>query len=62
MPLFEMLMVNDSLRDLIAGGEPSHRIYREARDSGLYNLFDHGLSLAREGRVSLLEVIRMASS
>jgi type II secretory ATPase GspE/PulE/Tfp pilus assembly ATPase PilB-like protein len=61
-PIFEMLMVTEGLRDLIASGAPSHQIWREARSEGMHSLFDHGLDLARKGNVSLIEVIRMASS
>ena len=62
MSLFEMLMINDELRDMIASGQPSHHIYQEAIKAGMQTLFDHGLSLARAGRVSLVEIMRMASS
>jgi general secretion pathway protein E len=60
--LFEMLQVTDRLRDMIADGEPSHRLYRQAREDGMATLLDHGLALARQGRVSLMEVIRTVAS
>ena len=60
--LFEMLMVTDGLRDLIAEGAPSHRISRQAAEEGMRTLFDHGLELARQGEVSLLEVVNTVSS
>ena len=60
--LFEMLMVTDALRDLIAEGAPSHRIARQATEDGMRSLLDHGLELARQGEVSLLEVVRTVSS
>jgi general secretion pathway protein E len=56
--LFEMLLVTDRLRDMIAEGEPAHRLYRQAREDGMATLLDHGLALARKGEVSLMEVIR----
>jgi type II secretory ATPase GspE/PulE/Tfp pilus assembly ATPase PilB-like protein len=62
MPLFEMLIITDQLRNMIATGEPSHHIYQEARKAGMQTLFDHGLSLSRQGSVSFVEVLRMASS
>jgi len=61
LPLFEMLMITDGLRDMIAAGKPAHVIYSEARKEGMLTLFDHGLVLARQGKVSLAEVIRLAS-
>jgi len=60
--LFEMLTVTDSLRDMIAEGAPSHRISQQAREDGMRSLLDHGLELARQGDVSLLEVVRTVSS
>jgi len=60
--LFEMLTVTDSLRDMIAEGAPSHRISQQAREDGMRSLLDHGLELARQGEVSLLEVVRTVSS
>lgn len=60
--LFEMLHVTDTLRDLISEGTPAHRITRQAREEGMSTLLDHGLELARQGEVSLLEVIRTVSS
>lgn len=61
-PIFEMMVLTDSLRDSIAQGKPSHQIYREARQGGMQTLYEHGLGLAREGVFSLSEVIRMSSS
>lgn len=61
LPLFEMLMITDGLRDMIAAGKPAHKIYSEARKEGMQTLFDHGLVLASQGKVSLAEVIRLAS-
>jgi len=60
--LFEMLTVTDALRDMISDGAPSHRISQQARKDGMRALLDHGLELARQGEVSLLEVVRTVSS
>lgn len=59
--LFEMLMVTDHLRDFIAQGVPSHILSREAKKAGMPTLLDHGLQLARAGKISLLEMIRVVS-
>ena len=60
--LFEMMVLKSDLRDMISRGESSNLILQKAREEGMQILFDHGLSLDRQGRVSLDEVIRMASS
>ncbi len=59
--LFEMLTLTDDIRDMVAEGLPGHRILRAARQSGMRTLYDHGLELARAGKVSLMEVARLVS-
>ncbi len=59
--LFEMLLVTDALRDFIADGAPAHILSREAKKCGMPTLMDHGLELARAGRISLMELTRVIS-
>jgi len=61
VPLFEMFLVTDTLRDSISGGCPAHQLSREARNGGMKTLLDHGLELARAGRISLMELTRVVS-
>jgi general secretion pathway protein E len=61
VPLFEMFLVTDRLRDFISNGCPAHQLSREARSAGMRTLLDHGLELAREGVVSLMELTRVVS-
>lgn len=59
--LFEMLLVTDHLRDFIARGVPAHVLSKEAKMAGMPSLLDHGLQLARAGRISLMEITRVVS-
>jgi len=61
VPLFEMFLVTDRLRDFISNGCPAHQLSREARNAGMKTLLDHGLELAREGMISLMELTRVVS-
>jgi type II secretory ATPase GspE/PulE/Tfp pilus assembly ATPase PilB-like protein len=61
VPLFEMFLVTDKLRDFISKGCPAHQLSREARNAGMRTLLDHGLELAREGMISLMELTRVVS-
>jgi len=59
--LFEMLLVTDRLRDQIADGAPAHVLSRAAKEAGMPTLLSHGLQLAREGKISLMELARVVS-
>ena len=59
--LFEMLLVTDELRDFISKGSPAYELSNEARKAGMITLLDHGLELARKGRISLMELTRIVS-
>jgi len=60
-PLYEMLIVTDPLRDLITGGAPAHRIQQMAVKQGMTNLLADRLTKARQGDVSLDEVLRVVN-
>jgi len=59
--LFEMLVVNDHMRDFIAQGLPAHQLSREARRAGMPTLLHHGLEYAKQGIISLDELTRIVS-
>ncbi len=59
--LFEMLLVTEHLRDFIAQGVPAHVLSKEAKKAGMPSLLDHGLQLARAGRISLMEITTVVS-
>jgi general secretion pathway protein E len=60
-PVFEMLVVTDTIRDLINDGKPTHVIERAAREAGMHMLLDDGLARARAGDVSLTELLRVVA-
>ena len=55
--LFEVLEIDDELRDLLAADAPLEEITRKAYWGGFTDLRTHGLRLAREGVTSLSEVL-----
>lgn len=59
MPIYEMLVVSNKLRDLISSAEPAHRLQQAAVVEGMATLLDDGLAKARRGEVSLDEVLRV---
>ncbi len=56
---YEVLKVNDNLRDLIAKGANTSIIRYAAQQSGMQTLVEYSLNLAREGLTTLDEVIRV---
>ncbi len=59
--IFEMLLPTDGIRDMISSGVPAHTLAREAAALGMVTLLDHGLELARQGKISLMEMARVVS-
>jgi len=59
--LFEILVVTDLLRDFISKGCPAYELSKEACKAGMTTLLDHGLKLARNGTISLMELTRIVS-
>lgn len=58
--LFELLLPDDALRQMILHQEPVARIRRQATQSGLQSLLQQGMNLVRQGRTTLTEVLRVA--
>jgi type IV pilus assembly protein PilB len=56
--LFELMMMNDSLRDLIMKNISTDELRDAARGYGMVTLRDAGMAAAYEGRTTLEEVIR----
>ncbi len=57
--IFEMLLMNDELRALVARRAPSGRMLGRARAQGLRTLRESGLRCAAEGHTTLEEALRV---
>ncbi|HEY9857422.1 MAG TPA: ATPase, T2SS/T4P/T4SS family [Stenomitos sp.] len=62
MGVYEIMKLNDELRDLIARGASTALIRYAAKQSGMTTLKDYSLKLVRDGHTSLDEVIRVTFS
>lgn len=60
LPIAELLVVNDEIIEAIRERRPSEAIHHLARSQGMETLLESGLSLARAGKTSLDEVLRVA--
>jgi type II secretory ATPase GspE/PulE/Tfp pilus assembly ATPase PilB-like protein len=56
---FEVLAVDEAVRELVSSRTSSDRIYRAAVERGMTTLVEAGLRLARAGDTSLEEVLRV---
>lgn len=61
MGIYEVLTVNDAVRDLIEREGTSQQIRAAAREAGMASLLEDGLFKASQGLVSLAEVTRVCS-
>ena len=57
--LFEIVVINKELRNLIANKAPEEQIREAARAQGMQNLFQDGLKKAKKGITTIEEVIRL---
>jgi len=57
--LFELLLVDDKIRNELVKEVPTHLLQTVAREQGLPTLLDDGLAKARKGDCSLEEVLRV---
>ena len=58
--IFEILMVNDRIRELIQMRSDSQTIRRAAIENDMETLLQHGLTRARRGETTLEELVRVA--
>lgn len=59
---YEVMKINDNIRDLIAKGSNSSIIKLAAQQSGMKTLLEYSITLAKEGLTTLDEVIRVTFS
>lgn len=57
--IFELLTLNDELRDLVVGGISLQNLRQKAREAGIRSLFQDGVAKATEGITSADEVLRV---
>jgi type II secretory ATPase GspE/PulE/Tfp pilus assembly ATPase PilB-like protein len=57
--VYEILTVNESVRELIGQRASPDRIHQDAVQRGMTSLIDNGLRLARAGQTSLDEILRI---
>ena len=58
MGLFEILVMDDDLRDLVMKGSATSLIRNEARKRGMRTLRESGLGAIYEGQTTIDEVVR----
>lgn len=59
--IYEIIFINDVIRDLILKNSPTHIIRQKAREEGMKTLFEDGLEKISAGFTSIDEVLRVAS-
>jgi type II secretory ATPase GspE/PulE/Tfp pilus assembly ATPase PilB-like protein len=57
--VYEILPVDETMRELIAQRASPDRIHHHSVERGMSTLIDNGLRLAREGETALDEVLRI---
>lgn len=59
--LFEFILINDTIREMIARGDTDTSIKAYARTLGMRTLFEAGSELLREGKITLEELLQVAT-
>jgi len=59
--LYEVIPVSDEMREMILDGASSNELKRQARTEGMVTLRESGLHKARDGLISLDEVLRVSA-
>ncbi len=56
--LFELMLMNDALRDMILGNASKDDLRDKAREFGMVTLRDQGMKSAYEGTTTIEEVVK----
>lgn len=59
---YEVMQINDNIRDLISKGENTAVLRQAAQESGMRTLLEYSINLAKEGHTTLDEVMRVTFS
>ena len=57
--VYELLEINDRIRDLIREKAPANQIRAEARKNGMLNMREEGLRLVVRGVTSIEELLKV---
>ena len=60
--IFEMMMMNSSLKEMAFNRKPSNEIRKEAISSGMKTLFQDGIRKVFAGVTTIEEVLRIAAA
>lgn len=58
--LFEMIVINPDLENMILRNPSSQEIWRSAREKGSYTLFEDGVAKVKNGTTTIEELLRVA--
>jgi type IV pilus assembly protein PilB len=58
MGIFELILVNDELRDMVSAGASTDQLRNACRKQGMTTLRESGLKAIFDGRTSIEEVVR----
>src|SRR5262249_42016748 len=58
MGIYELVMINDELRDLISAGASTDQLRRACNKQGMTSLRDSGLRAIYQGKTTIEEVVR----
>ena len=59
MAIFEVLAIDNALRQAIASGATSDIINESARQAGMLSLFEHGCLAVEQGLTTVEELLRV---
>ena len=62
MGLYELLVVNEEVSELVLNAEPSFKIKEKARKNGMMTMLEDGLQKVLDGKTSLNELIETLGS
>ena len=60
--LYELLVVNEEVSELVLNEEPSFKIKEKAREHGMMTMLEDGLQKTLDGKTSLNELIEILGS
>jgi type II secretory ATPase GspE/PulE/Tfp pilus assembly ATPase PilB-like protein len=59
MGIYELLVMNDSIRELVLENAPSTALCKKAREFGMRTLKEDGMEKVKRGHTTIEEVLRV---